>query len=607
MSKDEHIKSLLNVLPELPGVYQYFNSKGEIIYVGKAKNLKRRVSSYFLKTNHNLKTSVLVSKICDIRHIVVETEKDAFLLENNLIKKYKPRYNILLKDDKTYPWICVKNEPFPRVFLTRNVARDGSVYYGPYTSGYQVKYLLELIHQLYRIRTCNLNLAEGEVMKGKYKECLKYHIESCWAPCTRKIPQNVYDNYISEVRNLLKGNTFHLLRQMKKEMNEAAENLDFEKAELLRQRIEKLDNYQEHSTVSSNRLISVDVFGCSQDIENQTSYVNYMKVQEGKICESFTMTFRHQLDETKAEILSFAIQEIKNMHKTLQREIVVAELPDEEFENTRYTIPTTGDKKKILELSEKNALHFKLETLKNEAVKNRRVSREEKTLIAVKENLGLKEIPRHIEIFDNSNIQGQAAVAACVVYKDGRPSKADYRKYNIKTVEGPDDYASMYEVAMRRYSRLLAEGEKLPDLIVADGGIGQMEVLAKVCHELKININILGLAKDNKHRTKEILIGLPPKIIGMSKNDEVFRFFTRMQDEVHRFAITFHRQKRSSEMTKSELDEIKGIGEKTKEKLMSAFKSVSKIKSSSTDELSEVIGRAKAQIVSDYYKQNTSQ
>ncbi len=598
--RQEHLKVLVDLLPDLPGVYQYFNEKNQIIYIGKAKSLKKRVSSYFNNKRHNLKTSTLVSKIYDIKHIVVETEKDAFLLENNLIKKFKPRYNILLKDDKTYPWIKIINEPFPRVVLTRNVVKDGSKYYGPYTSGQEIKFLFAVINKNYRIRTCSLSLGEAERSRGRYRECLKYHIKKCDAPCTNRITYEEYNQKIDEIRALLKGNFTSLIKKLKQAMMNAAEKLEFEKAELFRQRLEALDKYQEHSVISSNQKINVDALGFAN--EKNKTFVNYLKVIEGKITESFTMTFEHMLEEEEGEILLRALSEIKNLDKNLQQEILVRNIPDEEFDDVHYTTPKIGDKLKILELSEKNAQLYKFEYVRKEAVKNKSVSRSDKLLINIKEKIGLRDIPRHIEIFDNSNIQGQNAVAACVVFKDAKPSKSDYRKFNIKTVDGADDYASMYEVAHRRYSRLIEEKSELPNLIVADGGEGQMMVLFRVIKELGLDIDIIGLAKDDKHRTNEILFGEQAKRIDIRKQNDIFKFFTRMQDEVHRFAIEFHRSKRSREMIHSELDNISGIGEKTKEKLLKDFKSIEAISKASIENLSESIGRNKAEIIQKYFR-----
>ena len=593
----EYLHSLVEVLPETPGVYRYYNDKGVIIYVGKAKNLKRRVSSYFMNKNHNLKTRILVSKIYDIKHIVVDSESDAFFLENNLIKKYQPHYNILLKDGKTYPWIVIKSEPFPRVFMTRNVIRDGSIYYGPYSSSIQVRAILDMIRKIYPIRSCSLDLQKEKIEQGRYKVCLKYHIHNCCAPCEMYVDEETYSGYIVDIRNILKGNVSSVIKMYKQQMYELSENLEFEKAQKVKEKIDLLCNYQSKSTVLVNSSLNVDVFSFIQSQDKATCYINYIKVNNGSIINSFTMEFQTQLEEEPQELLSYGINEVLTRVGSLSREVIVPFLPDVDFENVKFVVPVAGDKKNLLELSEKNARMYKLELVKQESIKNRD-SREEKLMQVIKESLNLSVLPHYIECFDNSNIQGTSAVAGCVVFKDCKPAKDEYRKFNIKTVEGPDDYASMYEVVYRRYSRLVSENKPLPDLIVADGGVGQMEVMRQATEEaLGLHIPILGLAKDNKHRTSEILLGFPPKVIGIGKNDQMFRFFTRMQDEVHRFAITFHREKRSKNMLSSTLDEITGIGPKTKQQLLLKFKSVANIEKADLEQLKSVVGQAKAQIL----------
>lgn len=597
----DYLKQLVDVLPDDSGVYQYFDRSGKIIYVGKAKNLKRRVSSYFIKNKQTPKTTILVSKICHIHHIVVNSEEDALLLENNLIKQHKPRYNILLKDDKTYPWIAVLNEPFPRVISTRRHVRDGSVYYGPYPSITQMRDLLDIVKQLYPLRQCNLNLSPERIKSGTYKVCLKYHIKLCCGPCEGLITEDKYTEFIDGVRSLLRGNVSPIIKQLKQQMFEAAEAMEFEKAEVLKRKVERLTNYQSKSLVASTSIINADIFSIVHNDDRSESYVNFMRVTQGQILASYTMTFRTQLDEEDDEILSLGILRVRETSGILQREIVVPLEPDTEFKGIQVTIPQSGDKKKLLELSEKNARLYKLELLKQEAIKSR-ATHEEKLLIQIKELLGLHELPHWMECFDNSNIQGTDAVAACVVYKDCRPSRQDYRLFNIKTVEGPDDYASMYEVVSRRYARLHEEGKGMPDLIVADGGVGQMQVIREALDDLGLKANIIGLSKDSHHRTNQILVGFPPKVVGIGKSDAVFRFFTRMQDEVHRVAVTFHRNKRSKSMITSELDAIKGIGPKAKEALFKQFGGVEAMRRASAEELTNCVGKAKATLILEYFK-----
>lgn len=600
-----HLKQLVSVLPDMPGVYQYFDKTGKIIYVGKAKNLKRRVSSYFLNKKQTSKTTVLVSKICHINHIVVNNEEDALLLENNLIKKHKPQYNILLKDDKTYPWIAILNEPFPRVIQTRRHVRDGSTYFGPYPSVSQLRDLLDIFKHTYPLRQCGLNLSPERIKSGKYTVCLKYHLKLCEGPCEGRVSEEKYSAYIQGVKDILRGNISPVLRLLRSRMNEAAENLEFEEAEEIKRKIERLDGYQSRSLVAGNGIINCDVFSLARDDEKGESYVNFMRVKESQILSSYTMTFRRKLDEDDAEVLSFGVQSVRETSGFLQKDVVVPVMPDTDFSGISFTVPQSGDKKRLLELSEKNARLFKLELLKQEANRSM-ASREDKLMIQIKELLSLHDLPRHIECFDNSNIQGANAVAACVVYKDARPSRKDYRLFNIKTVEGPDDYASMYEVVYRRYSRLQSEGQPMPDLVVADGGVGQMQVIREATESLGLSLNIIGLAKDSHHRTSQILVGFPPKVVGIGKSDAVFRFFTRMQDEVHRVAITFHRNKRSKSMVASELDGIKGIGPKTKEELFKAFGGIESIRQASLNELTKSIGKSKGLLVYEYFNQGYS-
>lgn len=596
----EHLRQLVGVLPDLPGVYQYFDKDGKIIYVGKAKNLKRRVSSYFLKKQQSPKTRVLVGKICHILHIVVNNEEDALLLENNLIKKHKPQYNILLKDDKTYPWVAILNEPFPRVIQTRRRVRDGSIYYGPYPNGSQIHDLFDIFKQLFPLRQCALNLAEERVRAGKYRVCLKYHLKLCEGPCEGLVSEADYARHIEGVRDILKGNIGPVLKSLRVEMAAAAEGLEFERAEQLRKKIERLTTYQSRSLVAGNSSLHCDVFSVVRNDERSEVYVNFMRVQGGQILSSYTMTFRSKLDEADAEILSYAVQGVRETSGTIQREVVVPFQPDVEFAGILFVVPQAGDKRRLLDLSERNARLHRLELLKQEAIRSR-ASNEEKLMIQIRELLALPALPRHIECFDNSNIQGTSAVAACVVYRDAKPSRADYRLFNIKTVEGPDDYASMYEVVHRRYLRLRDEGAPMPDLVVADGGVGQMEVIRKATADLGLSLSIVGLAKDSRHRTNQILVGFPPKVVEMGKSDSVFRFFTRMQDEVHRVAISFHRDKRSRSMVASELDEVRGIGPKSKETLFKALGGIEGVRQAAASQLTDLLGRSKGMIVYSHF------
>lgn len=597
----DYLKQIITDIPELPGVYQYYDVNDIIIYVGKAKNLKKRVGQYFSNKVQSSKTIVLVSKIYNIKYIVVDNEEDAFLLENNLIKKYKPRYNILLKDDKTYPWIVIKNEPYPRVFLTRHLVKDGSTYFGPYTSNIQVKAIMDVISNLYPIRTCNLNLSDSELSKYKYKVCLKYHIKKCCGPCEFSFSKIEYDSFINDIRNILKGNLSQVIKSYTDLMTTYADNLEFEKAADIKYKLDKLNSYQSRSTVISSSYLNTAVFSYIDDDNSNSCYVNYLNIVKGSVIQSYTIEIKKQLDETPAEILSYAIQEILDKTDNSLSEAIVPFLPDVDFSSLKFTVPIIGEKKKLLELSEKNAKQYKIDKLNRYASRSSD-SKDEKMLIVIKESLGLKELPRRIECFDNSNISGAYPVSACVVFNNCRPLKSEYRLYNIKTVEGPNDYASMSEVVFRRYKRIIEENNQLPDLIIADGGVGQMNVIRSVVEdELKLSIPILGLSKDNRHKTNEILFGFPPKVISITKNNQVFKLFTRIQDEVHRFAITFHKKIRSKGMVKSELDNIKGIGVKTKELLLSNYKSVENIKKLDNDELIKLIGASKAKILFSYF------
>ncbi|MBR4840436.1 MAG: excinuclease ABC subunit UvrC [Paludibacteraceae bacterium] len=592
------IREIVLSLPESPGVYQYFNSKNEIIYVGKAVNLKRRVSSYFNKFQDSVKVRVLVKQIADIKYIVVPTEQDALLLENSLIKKHQPRYNILLKDDKTYPWICVKNEPFPRVFKTRSVVKDGSYYFGPYTYIPAMKTVLELVHNLYQLRTCKLKLTDEGIKQGRFKVCLQYHIKKCKGCCEGMQEKEEYDKNIEEIKYILKGELDKIENYLKKEMTKAAEELRFEEAQLMKEKLVSIENYRSKSTIVNPTLSNVDTFGI--EIEDDEAFVNYLKVTNGTISQAYTFEYKIRTDEEKEEILASAITEMRKRFGSNAREILVPFEIGFQFGNATVTVPQRGDKKKLLDLSLQNVKQYKFDRMK-QMEKFNPEQRATKLLKAVQEILKLKELPIHIECFDNSNIQGSDAVAACVVYKMAKPSKKDYRKYIIKTVEGPDDYASMREVVQRRYKRMIEEESPLPNLIIADGGIGQMEVIREVIEdELHLNIPIAGLAKNDKHRTQELLFGFPPLVVGLDPNNQTFRFFASIQDEVHRFAIQFHRDKRSKSQIKSEL-EIPGIGPKTQEQLIKKFKSVKRIKALSLDEIAEEIGPAKAKIIFDHF------
>ena len=599
-----HVKQIVLSLPDSPGVYQYLNDKNEIIYVGKAKNLKRRVSSYFNKEQQSVKTRVLVKQIADIKYIVVESEQDALLLENSLIKKHQPRYNILLKDGKTYPWICVKNEFFPRIFKTRNMVKDGSTYYGPYTYLPAIHILLELISELYPIRNCKLNLTPDNINEGKFKVCLQYHIKKCKGCCEGLQSLEEYNKNIGEIKLLLKGELGELEKTLKEKMMLLAEELKFEEAQNIKDKLDALARYKAKSTIVNPSLTNIDTFAI--EIDENDAFVNFLKVTNGTISQAYTLEYKIRTDEEKEEILATAITELRERFKSTSREIIVPFEIGYEFKNTVITIPQKGDKRKLLDLSIQNVKQYRFDRMK-QMEKFNPEQRATKMLKAIQNLLQLDKIPVQIECFDNSNIQGSDAVAACVVYKMAKPSKNDYRKYNIKTVVGPDDYASMKEVVRRRYSRLMEEEQPLPQLIIADGGIGQMEVIREVVEdELHLGIPIAGLAKNEKHRTKELIFGFPPRIINLDPTDETFRFFASIQDEVHRFAIKFHREKRSKNMIRTELD-IKGIGEKTQESLIKKFKSVKRIKELSFEELSAEIGNNKARIIVDYFNNNKNE
>ena len=587
---NEYLKGIVLNLPDSPGIYQYLNDEGTIIYVGKAKNLKRRVSSYFNREHPNGKTRLLVSKIADIRYIVVKSEEDALLLENNLIKKYKPRYNVLLKDDKTYPSICVSNEYFPRVFKTRNIIRNGSTYYGPYSHIPSMNALLELIKKLYPLRTCHHALTPENIRNGKFNVCLEYHIKNCKGPCIGKQTHEDYLRNIDEIKQILKGDTQIVCDLLMDEMKALAMEMRFEEAQAIKEKYELIENYRAKSEVVNRIIHNVDVF--SIEMEENSAYINYLHITNGCINQAFTFEYKKRLNETQEELLQLGIVEMRERYKSKSREIIVPFEIEMEMSNVTFTIPQRGEKKHLLDLSIMNVKQYKADRLKqaeklNPEQKNTRILKE------IQEQLHLPKIPAHIECFDNSNIQGSDAVAACVVFKMGKPSKKEYRKFNIKTVEGPDDYASMKEVVRRRYTRLMEEESPLPDLIITDGGKGQMEAVREIIEdELNLNIPIAGLAKDNKHRTSELLYGFPPMSIGIKQSTPLFHLLENIQNEVHRFAITFHRDKRSKRQVASILDDISGIGEKRKEALLKAFKSVARIKKATLEELTEIVGKS---------------
>lgn len=589
-------------LPDKPGSYQYYDKEGTIIYVGKAKNLKNRISSYFHKEVDRYKTKVLVSKIWDITYTVVNTEEDALLLENNLIKKYKPKYNILLKDGKTYPSICVTKEPLPRIFKTRNINKKFGTFYGPYSHVESMYALLRVIKEIYKPRTCRMPITEEGIRQGKYKPCLEYHIHNCAGPCIGKQSVEDYRNNIIQAQEILKGRSRELRKTLVEEMMKAAEELRFEDAELLKRRAQALEGYVTKSEVVSHTITDVDVFSITCDDNN--AFINYMHVTSGSINAAFTYEFKKKLDETEKEILSLGIVQIREEVKSKAKEIIVPFELETEMKDLTVTIPQRGDKKTLLDLSIMNGKQYRFDRLK-QAEKLNPEQKQTRLMKELQNALKLEKMPYQIECFDNSNISGTDAVAGCVVFKAMKPSKKDYRKYNIKTVVGPDDYASMQEVVRRRYSRMMEEQTPLPDLIITDGGRGQMEVVREVVEdELHLKIPIAGLAKDDRHRTNELLFGFPPVVIGMKTDSELFHILTHIQDEVHRFAITFHRDKRSKHALHSELDNIEGIGPKTKDLLLKKLKSVKRIKESDLQALTEIVGASKGKKVYDYFQRS---
>ena len=595
------LKSIVLSMPEKPGSYQYYDENHTIIYVGKAKNLKRRVSSYFHKEVDRYKTKVLVSKIFDISYTVVNTEEDALLLENSLIKKYNPRYNVLLKDGKTYPSICVTNEYFPRIFKTRHINKKVGTFFGPYPHVGSMYAVLEVIKKLYKPRTCRFPITKEGVAEGKYKPCLEYHIHNCGAPCINRQSYEEYQENMRQAREILKGNTREVSKYLYDLMMKNAELLRFEIAEEYKKKYQLLDEFEAKSEVVSHTITDVDVFTIVNDDANKNAFINYIHVKNGTINQSFTYEYKRKLEESDEELLITAIPEIRERFHSTSKEIIVPFEMEWKLKDATFFVPQRGDKKHLLELSEMNCKQYKFDRLK-QAEKLNPEQKQTRLMKELQSKLKLPKMPYQIECFDNSNISGTDAVAGCIVYKGMKPSRKDYRKYNIKTVEGPDDYASMQEVVRRRYSRMIEEETPLPDLIITDGGKGQMEVVREVIEdELHLEIPIAGLAKDDRHRTNELLYGFPPQTIALPPESELFKVLTQIQDEVHRYAITFHRDKRSKHALHSELDDIKGIGPKAKEALLSKFKSVKKIKEASLEQLAEVLGPHKAEILAKYF------
>lgn len=609
MTKEENEKRLARLknivlnMPEKPGSYQYYDESHTIIYVGKAKNLKRRVSSYFHKEVDRYKTKVLVSKIWDISYTVVNSEEDALLLENSLIKKYNPRYNVLLKDGKTYPSICVTNEYYPRIFKTRHINKKFGTFFGPYSNTASMYAVLELIKKLYKPRTCRLLLTRESVERGAFKPCLEYHIHNCLGPCIGRQSYEEYAENMRQAREILKGNTRQLSDMLYKNMQRLAENLEFEAAERVKQKYLLIESYCSKSEVVSHTITDIDVFTIADDDTRSHAFINFMHVRNGAVNQSFTFEYKRKLDETDEELLITAIPEIRERFKSKAKEIVVPFEMEWHLKDAVFFVPQRGDKKHLLELSEMNCRQYKFDRLK-QAEKLNPEQKQTRLMKELQQKLGMEKMPYTIECFDNSNISGTDAVAGCVVFKAMKPSKKDYRKYNIKTVTGPDDYASMKEVVRRRYSRMIEEDTPLPDLIITDGGKGQMEVVREVIEdELHLRIPIAGLAKDDRHRTNELLFGFPQKVIGLKTDSELFHVLTHIQDEVHRYAITFHRDKRSKHALHSELDDIRGIGPKTKEALLHHFRTVKRISEASDDELTAVVGSSKAAILKAHFKE----
>jgi len=589
----------VNALPDKPGVYQYFNINDEIIYVGKAKNLKKRVTSYFNKIHEQGKTNVLVKNISTLRYIVVDSEEDALLLENNLIKQHQPRYNVLLKDGKTYPSICITNEPFPRIFKTRNIFKNGATYFGPYSSTYTINSILEIVHELFPIRTCKLALTKENIQANKFKVCLQYHIHKCKGPCEGKETEEEYRKNIEQITQIIRGDANEISKILLEQMQQLAREYKFEEAHLIKQKYDLIESYKSKSIIANSVVEDTDIF--AYDENESAAYVNILRISKGSIVQGYTIEYKKRLEEEKEELLAMAIVELRERFNSHSKEILVPFKIDFPIKGASLSVPQRGDRKKLLDLSLQNVRQYKFDKLKH-AEKLNPDQRSMQLLKSIQELLHLEKPPMTIESFDNSNISGTDAVAVCVVFKKAKPSKSDYRKYNIKTVVGPDDYASMKEVVRRRYTRMINEESSLPDLIIADGGIGQMEVIRQVIEdELHINIPVAGLAKDSKHHTRELLFGFPPKEIGLKPTDVLFKLLANIQEEVHRFAITFHRNKRSKTQITSELDSIQGIGEKTKNELITHFKSVKRIKSATLAELQEVASNNRGSIIYNHF------
>ena len=587
---------ILPHIPNNPGVYQFLDSSGTIIYVGKAKNLKKRVTSYFSK-NQSGKTSIMLKKAADVRHIVVDNESDALLLENNLVKRHQPRYNILLKDDKTFPWICIKKEPFPRMFSTRNTIKDGSLYFGPYTSRLMVKTLLELIRQLFRLRTCSLILSKNNIESGKFRVCLEYHMGNCKGPCIGLQTIDDYDDTIQQIRNILKGNISVVQSHLKGMMTSLSREMRFEEAQIIKEKIEILSRFRSKSTVVSSTIKNVDVYAMEQ--EEERSYINFLKVVDGAVIQAFTLDLKSRVDEERESLLGFAITEIRQRLSNDSPEIIVPFRPDILIENVKYSVPERGEKLKLLELAQRNAVYYKLEQRKKREEKPPE-NRTERNLEKLKNDLHMSEIPVHIECFDNSNIMGQNPVAACVVFRNARPSKKEYRHFNIKTVTGPDDFSSMKEIVLRRYKRMTDEGQKLPQLVIIDGGKGQLSSAMESLNELNLGdkITVIGIAK----KLEEIYFPGDSVPLYLDKNSISLKIIQQLRNEAHRFGINFHRQKRSGDMTKSDLDNIKGIGSKTKEILLKEIGSINKLRKTPFETLKHLIGLKKATIIIEFFK-----